>query len=85
MCEYRGLLCRTVLSPLLTQTPPPPPPFVIIQPLVMHLACVNLHLSMPEALAASTINAAAALGMSESYGSLEVGKIGDMVVLNTPR
>ena len=40
---------------------------------------------MPEALAASTINAAAALGLSESHGSLEVSKVGDMVVLNTPR
>ena len=55
------------------------------QPLIMHLACVNLHLSMPEALAASTINAAAALGLSDSYGSLETGKMGDMVVLKTPR
>ena len=51
----------------------------------MHLACVNLHMNMSEALAAATINAAAALGMSDSHGSLEVGKWGDMLLLNTPR
>lgn len=55
------------------------------QPLVMHLACIHLHLSMPEALVASTINAAASLGLSETHGSLEVGKMGDMVLLDAPR
>lgn len=40
---------------------------------------------MPEALAASTINAAAALGLSETHGSLEVGKMGDMILLDAPR
>ena len=48
----------------------------------MHLACVNLHMSMPEALAAATINAAAALGLSEDYGSLEEGKWADMIIIN---
>ena len=51
----------------------------------MHLACVNLHMSMPEALAAATINAAAALGVSNLYGSIEVGKQGDMLILNVPK
>lgn len=51
----------------------------------MHLACVNLRLSMPEALVAATINAAAALGMSDSHGSLEVGKRGDMLILNADK
>ena len=50
--------------------------------MVMHLACVNLHMSMPEALAAATINAAAALGLSEDYGSLEEGKWADMIIIN---
>ena len=50
--------------------------------MVMHLACVNLHMSMPEALAAATINAAAALGVSQDYGSLEEGKWADMIVVN---
>jgi imidazolonepropionase len=56
-----------------------------VKPLVMHLACVNLHLTMPEAVAAATINAAASLGLSESHGSLEIGKNGDMVIINSAR
>ena len=53
--------------------------------MVMHLACVLFHMSMPEALAASTINAAAALGLSSERGSIEVGKAGDMVLINADR
>ena len=40
---------------------------------------------MNEALVAATINAAAALGQSASYGSIEVGKMADMLVLDVPR
>ncbi|XP_070710149.1 probable imidazolonepropionase [Pempheris klunzingeri] len=54
-------------------------------PIVMHLACVNMRMSMPEALAAATINAAYALGRSHTHGSLEVGKHGDLLILNTTR
>nr|XP_046183796.1 probable imidazolonepropionase isoform X2 [Oncorhynchus gorbuscha] len=54
-------------------------------PVVMHLACVNMRMSMPEALAAATINAAYALGRSHTHGSLEVNKHGDLLVLNAPR
>jgi imidazolonepropionase len=49
-------------------------------PLVMSLACLKLGLTPAEALAASTINAAAALGLGASNGSLEVGKHADLVV-----
>ncbi|KAG5846041.1 hypothetical protein ANANG_G00145510 [Anguilla anguilla] len=54
-------------------------------PMVMHLACVNMRMSMNEALAAATINAAYALGLSQSHGSLEVGKQGDLLVINASR
>ena len=40
--------------------------------LVMHFACVNLRLSLNEALAAATINSAHSLGRSETHGSIEV-------------
>ena len=63
----------------------PPPLAPCLKPLVMHLACVNLHLTMSEALAAATINAAASLGLAESHGSLEAGKNGDMVIINSTR
>jgi imidazolonepropionase len=42
-------------------------------------------MSMPEALAAATINAAASLGKSSTHGSIEVGKLADMVVIDAPR
>ena len=51
----------------------------------MHLACVNMRMSMPEALAAATINAAYALGKSYTHGSLEVGKQGDLIIINSSR
>ena len=53
--------------------------------MVMNLACVLMHMTMPEALAAATINAAASLGLSDRRGSLEVGKAADMIILNTKR
>ena len=55
------------------------------QPLIMHLACVNMRITLNEALAASTINAAAALGKADTHGSLEVGKVGDIIIVDAPR
>lgn len=52
--------------------------------LVMSLACLQLKLSPAEALAAMTINAAAALGMDESQGSIEEGRHADLVVWDVP-
>lgn len=49
--------------------------------MVMHLACVNLKMSLSEALAAATINAAHSLGRSSTHGSIEVGKQADMILL----
>ncbi|XP_032445856.1 putative imidazolonepropionase [Xiphophorus hellerii] len=54
-------------------------------PVVMHLACVNMRMSMTEALAAATINAAYALSRSDTHGSLEVNKHGDLLILNATR
>lgn len=50
-------------------------------PMVMHLACVNLRMTLNEALAAATINAAQSIGRGASHGSLQVGKVADMLVL----
>ena len=51
----------------------------------MHLACVTCGMTMSEALVASTINAAASIGYSTTHGSLEVGKVADMIILDCPR
>ncbi len=49
-------------------------------PLVMTIACLEMKLSPAEALAAVTINAAHALGIAEQVGSLEPGRVADLVV-----
>jgi imidazolonepropionase len=52
--------------------------------LVTHLACTNYRLTPKEALAAATINAAYALGVSDRVGSIEEGKKGDILLLDAP-
>jgi imidazolonepropionase len=49
-------------------------------PLVMTVACLEMRLSPAEALAAVTINAAHAVGVGAEAGSLEPGKLADVVV-----
>lgn len=53
-------------------------------PLVMAMACRYQHLLPAEALNASTINAAYALGQGERLGSLEPGKQADLLILDAP-
>jgi len=53
-------------------------------PLVLTLACLYLRLTPAEAVMAATINAAHAIGRAEVVGSLEVGKQGDVVILEVP-
>ena len=53
-------------------------------PLVLTLACLYLRLTPEEALAAATINAAHAIGRAHQIGSLEVGKQGDVLILDIP-
>jgi imidazolonepropionase len=48
--------------------------------LMMNLACTLFRLTPEEALAGVTINAAKALGIDASHGSLEAGKVADAVV-----
>jgi imidazolonepropionase len=49
---------------------------------VIALACRYLRLTPAQAIAAATINAAAAIGREERIGSLEVGKQADLLVLS---
>ncbi|KAI6651661.1 Imidazolonepropionase [Oopsacas minuta] len=62
-----------------------PNAYCMNMPMVMHLACVLLNLSMEEALVASTINAAAALKKSDKHGSLEPGKYANLLILAAER
>jgi imidazolonepropionase len=49
---------------------------------VIALACRSLGLTPAQAIAAATINAAAAIQRAERIGSLEAGKQADLLVLN---
>lgn len=50
--------------------------------MMISLACTNMRMTVEETLAASTINGAAALGLSQK-GQLNQGKDADMIVLST--
>ena len=62
-----------------------PNAFCLAMPVVMHLAAVNLKMSLTETLAAATINAAQSIGRSKTHGSIERGKIADLLVLNASK
>lgn len=51
----------------------------------MSLACVDLRMSINEALAACTINSAFALGVEAKKGSIEKGKDADLVIIESNR
>lgn len=53
-------------------------------PYAMTVACVLMHMTVPEALAAATINAAASLNKSDQIGSISVGKHADLLLLGAP-
>lgn len=53
-----------------------------MQPTVMNLACTMFGMSMPEALIAATLNAAASLGRGSTHGAIQKGRVGDLVIIN---
>jgi imidazolonepropionase len=53
-------------------------------PLVMAIACRYQRLLPAEALNASTINAAHAVGLGDRFGSLEAGKQADLLIVDAP-
>ncbi|MDU6255503.1 MAG: amidohydrolase family protein, partial [Staphylococcus warneri] len=52
-------------------------------PLTIALACIYMKLSIEETITALTLNGAAALHRADRIGSIEVGKQGDFVILNS--
>ncbi|WP_457791450.1 imidazolonepropionase [Pseudomonas syringae] len=53
--------------------------------LMLNMACTLFRMTPEEALAGVTFNAAKALGMGATHGSLEVGKVADFVAWNIER
>ncbi|MBD5348446.1 MAG: imidazolonepropionase [Bacteroides sp.] len=50
-------------------------------PLTIALACIYMNMSIEETITALTLNGAAACGVADLTGSIEVGKSGDIVIL----
>ena len=51
-------------------------------PMIISLACLTMNMSPEEALNAATFNGACALGDQENVGSIERGKVADLLVLD---
>ncbi len=53
-------------------------------PFILALACRYEKLTPAEAIVAATINSAASLGIADQVGSLEIGKIADVLIADVP-
>ncbi len=53
-------------------------------PLVMAMACRYERLTPAQAIVAATVNAAACIGMDDKVGSLEPGKLADLMIADVP-
>ncbi len=51
-------------------------------PLMLNMACTLFRLTPAEALLGVTLNAARALGLHETHGSIELGKVADLCLWN---
>lgn len=58
--------------------------FTASVPLLFAIACIYMQLSPEEAVTAFTINSAAAINRADCIGSIDVGKQGDLVLLQFP-
>jgi imidazolonepropionase len=53
-------------------------------PMMMTIACTQMRMTPEEAITACTLNGAAALGLSNRVGSIEVGKVADLATFSVP-
>lgn len=81
--DARGLIDAGAIVALATDINPGSSPCPSM-PLIMAIACRYQRLLPAEAMIASTINAAYAVGLSDRVGSLEPGKQADLLVVAAP-
>ena len=53
-------------------------------PLMMTIACTQMSMTPEEAIVAATLNGAAAMGISNQAGSIEIGKRADIILYEIP-
>ncbi len=53
-------------------------------PLMMTIACTQMSMTPEEAITAVTLNGAAAMGISDTVGSIEIGKRADIILYEIP-
>ncbi len=51
---------------------------------IIQLACLNMKMTPADAVTAATFNAACAIGLNDTIGSLEKGKQADIIILDCP-
>ena len=51
---------------------------------VINLGCLKYRLTPEEVLTAVTLNGAAAIDMADKVGTVEAGKLGDLVIWDAP-
>ena len=79
--DARGLIDAGIPVALATDFNPGTCPCLSLQ-FIVSLACIKLGMSPAEALSAVTINAAHAIGMADTIGSIEAGKQADIVIMD---
>jgi len=80
--DARGMIKANV--PVALGTDYNPSCQAVTQQLSIALACHEMRMTSSECVAASTINAAHAIGLGKEIGSLELGKRADVAVLGVP-
>lgn len=73
------LLAHNIDIAIATDANPGSSPFLSL-PLMMNMACILFGLTSYEAFKATTINAAKALDMQKTHGSIEIGKQADIIL-----
>jgi imidazolonepropionase len=79
--DARRIIDKGLIVALATDTNPGSS-FTENMQLILSLAVINMRMSAEEAISAATINGAFSIDISESKGSLEIGKDADLVIYN---